>query len=100
MSALGTNQYSRTKRLPLEPFLRALALARAEDNETGVLVSDSHRALIVRAKRAGGFTHQTADNLSILILHRHPSEIWGDSWFEGAADCVPKRQVLRERRAA
>lgn len=69
---------TRRRYLPAEPLLRLVAAAGGP-GAVGAGKGTAAETALLRARRSGWLTLETADTLAIRLLNRHPMEIWGDA---------------------
>jgi hypothetical protein len=84
---MTTAAYMRRRRLEgpslrNQRLLAAPLLALLSGIETG---SKRLNKTIWRAQRSGWISVAAADELCVVLLRRHPAEVYGDEWFEGGA---------------
>jgi len=66
--------------VPAEPLIAALQKAGVSVTTVPWL-----KICLERARKKGRFTIWAADKISCLVLHKHPTEIYGPAWYEAAA---------------
>jgi hypothetical protein len=69
--------------LPVAPLTDALRLADFGRGLDKTMGHDLHRSYL-RAKKRGTVTPGLGDRICVLVLHSHPSEVFGREWFEAS----------------